>query len=283
MSFPIDYRSTEIYNMIVHGIMPGTKYKILRLYYAMVGNALNYSKLLVNTIRDIDYDEMCCMIHGIYMDAQFAYWCRDVVKSYRYHNEAVDRAINSKLITLDDTSMLESSTIRCIWYPNPPSEATCEYLYNVRPEYKYHIAHACVEGNYIDLFRAINDNIEPDINILSTSIIKGRTEIETCIRHKARACGFISDHYTVIKGYNVLAHSKQIYYDDADYGVIEHHYYIDECINSFNTISDDMMIYDDDISTDDYYCDPLGTMSMSMSKLQSKLSTYRHNMNIESE
>lgn len=139
----------KAYRTIIGELEPKPGNTFLPCYYAYHGDWKNYAKVQSDTVSSM---ERTCIRRGCYFYLEFARWCKD---NMPVENDYIQSAVSAKLIMNNDSSYVRND-VYCIWFPELPSEETCQYLYEYHPQLKYQIARVCVLAKYNKLYKTID-------------------------------------------------------------------------------------------------------------------------------
>lgn len=260
--------SIKTYKMIVGELPPDPCNQVVRMYFAYQGDADRYSQIKIDKI---DSDELACLVHGIYFNLSFAYWCYEHI----LENEKIQVAVSAKLIMNNDLRFVHPK-IYCIWYPDLAEEETYSQLLVHKPELKYHVGIACSLAGYTKLFKQLD--VLPDINMLSNAKILGHHDIFDHIRQKINEEGHVwncmnDDYGYITTDVKCLKDTPLITQSTT------------ERYKALYEVNTEVTSYQEEFSSSDFYCayqyeDPLKTSVIRDNVVRAKINAIRSNKSL---
>lgn len=145
--------------------LPAINKDVLIYQAAYSGNIERYTRLR-RPVKHTPFEEQS-IVHGILHNTMFAKWWSlqpEILAGLLqpdHPHVAIIRAINARYIMNNNLTRITADTPedqlpQIIYWPNLASKYTYEDLFKIKPSMETQIAHACIIGNYEELYRKLD-------------------------------------------------------------------------------------------------------------------------------
>lgn len=113
-----------------------------------------------------------CYVRGIYHNTMFALWSERQECSSTNVPYSIRKAISARMIMNNVLHRMDPAKSRVnldpylIWYPSIAAESTYRELSLIRPTMRPQILRACIAAPYVDLFKEVSAETQPDTEVI---------------------------------------------------------------------------------------------------------------------